>query len=244
MCRKILFIAFLFITNQLLAQSKAYSNFMYDGVSFDVYIVCIDSISLKKFDILDNINKLPNDKMLNLLKSKASCFASNACINDATCKPLGLFIKNGIEINPINTNDGKGNFYLKPNGALLILHDDVVICESSEIKKYSGIQIGVQSGPMLLNQGSVNPQFNPNSNNYQKRLGVGTYCDGGKKYIVFCISNEAITFHKMAMIFYNKFKCQNALTLECSGCVMTIPQFNTSSETNNNIICNYLYFTP
>ena len=49
-------------------------------------------------------------------------FATNAGIFDLTFRPVGLHIEDGRTLVQLNTADGDGNFYLKPNGVFAILN--------------------------------------------------------------------------------------------------------------------------
>ena len=44
----------------------------------------------------------------------------NAGMFDASLDPIGLHIENGETIVDANTNDGPGNFHLKPNGVFFV----------------------------------------------------------------------------------------------------------------------------
>ena len=53
-----------------------------------------------------------------------------------------------------------------------------------------------QSGPMLLINGAINPEFQENSANLKIRSGVGIIDD---RNVVFVISNEPINFYDFAL---------------------------------------------
>jgi len=227
------------------AQVETYSNYPFNGYSYNAVVVKIDSETVKKFDILQNDNGILHDAFLtNLFNSDSSFFLINACISDTTCKPVGYFAKDAQEIQPANLNDGTGNFFLKPNGALLFTQDDVILCESSQISNYQNVRLGIQSGPMLLNNGSINPQFNQNSQNKNIRCGVGIFTNSkNEKFLAFGISNYPVSFYDFAVFFDKKFKCTNALCLESGECKMYFPyQSNLGGGELSGYICNYLYF--
>ncbi len=241
--KRSLFIIFLFGLNlHLFAQINSYSDLVHNGNSYDAFIIKIDKESLKRFDIVENKSKLTHSSFMNMINKDSSIFAINAGISDSACKPLGYYVKNSIQIKPVNQIDGKGNFYLKPNGALLLMDSDAVICESSKIANFKNVKYGIQSGPLLLNNGSINPQFNSSSTNKNIRCGVGTFTKNNESYIVFCISNLPVTFYDFTLLFDQKFKCNNALCLESSGCVMNLPYIPKASKNDLLMICNYLNF--
>jgi uncharacterized protein YigE (DUF2233 family) len=47
-------------------------------------------------------------------------FAMNAGMYDAAGAPVGLLVEDGRERRALNVSDGAGNFYLRPNGVLLV----------------------------------------------------------------------------------------------------------------------------
>jgi clan AA aspartic protease (TIGR02281 family) len=143
----------------------------------------------------------------------------------------------------VNLGDGKGNFYLKPNGALLVTDKDVVITESSQISRYSNILQGVQSGPMLLIDGNYNPQLSPGSSSRNIRCGVGIYNDNGKNVMVFCLSNDRVTLYNFAQLFKEHFHCTNALCMESAGCVIYHPAMGTNTSLDDHIIGNYIVYS-
>jgi len=156
------------ITNLLHAQGQfeTYSDFPFDGNRYNAFVIKLDASEIKKFDILQNDSIIPHQSFLvNLRAIDSNIFLINAGISDTICRPIGYYVKNSQKIQPENLDDGIGNFYLKPNGAILFTPDDVVICESSQITKYQNVKLGIQSGPLLLNNGAINPQFNINLSN-------------------------------------------------------------------------------
>ena len=228
----------------LKAQVETYSNYPFNGNNYNVFVVKMDGEALNKFDILQNDSIIPHQEFLSkLLNSDPSFFLINACISDTICRPIGYYSKNSKQIQASNMKDGNGNFYLKPNGALLFTTDDVILCESSLIGNYQNVRLGIQSGPMLLNNGVVNTQFKQNSANKKIRCGVGLFANGkGEKFLVFCISNDPVSFYDFAVFFNKKFKCSNALCLESVGCSMFFPNQANPNEKFNGTICNYIYF--
>jgi len=156
---------------------------------------------------------------------------------------MGYYVNSSKSIKPVNLNDGNGNFFLKPNGGLLITKDNAIICESSEISKYSEIKTGVQSGPMLLLNGSLNPQFDPGSLNKKTRCGVGRFTDkNNDSYLIFCISNVPVSFYTFGVFFQKKFNCKDALCLESGGSIMNLPYSINNTAHSRNIIHNYIFF--
>lgn len=232
----------LFIQQQVWSQQSVV-DMPFNGDSYDIFKIKIDADVVKKFQILENKTRLNHQAFASSVATDSSFFLINASVTDSFCNPVGYFVNNSQQINPINLKDGNGNFYLKPNGALLFTSTEAIICESSQIANYSNVRVGIQSGPMLINNGVINPQFKAASPNKHIRCAVGIYTNqNNEKILVFCISNNPVSFFGFADFMQKKFKCTDALCLESSNCVMTLPNFETGDGGSNTLICNYIYF--
>jgi uncharacterized protein YigE (DUF2233 family) len=140
-------------------------------------------------------------------------FAANAGIFDPDSKPVGLLVQSGVEQSPLNLNDGEGNFYMKPNGVFVIneKHEALVVESSAYAALLTPITWATQSGPLMLNNAEVNPDFLEGSVNKKIRSGVGVRRDG---MIVFALSTEPVNFYHFAAFFLAGLKCPNALYLD------------------------------
>lgn len=139
-------------------------------------------------------------------------FATNAGIFDASFTPCGLHVEDGREYVPLNLRDGAGNFYLKPNGVLLVDARGAKIIDATQYAgTHSGIRLAVQSGPLLVRDGKIHSAFTPDSSNRRKRSGVGVASSG---HLIFAISNEPVTFHAFASLFTDDLDCRDALYLD------------------------------
>ncbi len=157
------------------------------------------------------INNLDNLRHYTQSKSEDLIFAMNGGMFQTDYSPLGLYIENYKVIHGINTDSGRGNFYLKPNGVFMILPGNKgVVCETDSVYLYKDVQYATQSGPMLVINGTVNPIFNKNSDNYYIRNGVGILPNGN---IVFCISKKTINLYNFAQ-YFKQLGCINALYLD------------------------------
>lgn len=155
----------------------------------------------------ENLNKEMASKNKNLK------FAMNAGIfmDDELNTPLGLFVENGKVLRKINRKTGYGNFYLAPNGVFHIDHQNKAgITSTTDFKNPENYAFATQSGPMLLINGKINPQFGENSPNKYVRNGVGI-TDEGK--VVLVISETPVTFHEFAAQFKD-LGCKNALYMD------------------------------
>ena len=138
--------------------------------------------------------------------------ATNAGIYEPGYIPTGLFIEDGVVKNPLNLDDGNGNFYLKPIGVFLLTDAGARIVEASQFEAAAGpVRYATQSGPLLVSEGAIHPGFTPGSQNCRLRSGIGVRSDG-MVYLV--ISNGAVNFHDFATFFKEELNCPNALYLD------------------------------
>ena len=138
--------------------------------------------------------------------------ATNAGIYEPGYIPTGLFIEDGVVKNPLNLDDGTGNFYLKPNGVFLLTDTGARIVESSQFEAVAGaVRYATQSGPLLVSGGTIHPAFTPGSKNCRLRSGIGVHTDG-RVFLV--ISNGAVNFHDFATFFKETLSCPDALYLD------------------------------
>jgi uncharacterized protein YigE (DUF2233 family) len=93
-------------------------------------------------------------------------------------EPLGLFVENGVEQVGINRARGNGNFFLQPNGVFWV-GDRRAAVETTEafMAHYGGsdgptVDWAVQSGPMLVVDGAINPLFTETSTSVHIRNAV------------------------------------------------------------------------
>lgn len=225
-----------------MGQVNCISNLKFSVDSFDIIVISVTPDNLKQFNIIENNKKLPHQSFVKEFNKDSSLFLINASICDSSCRPLGYLKVDNKEMFPVNLNDGKGNFYLKPNGALLLTKDDALIVESSFISTFNEVVLGVQSGPLLLNNGIINPSFSSNSQNKKVRCGVGLFVNSkGEKKLVFIKSINPVSFYAFTMVFQKRFNCDAALCLESSGCVMNLPYLKDSNfDINKSVICRYI----
>jgi uncharacterized protein YigE (DUF2233 family) len=140
-------------------------------------------------------------------------FAANAGMFQPDSRPVGLLVQDGNETNPLNLGDGAGNFFMKPNGVFLIneRREALVVESSSYAALLTPVVWATQSGPLLVNEGSISPDFTSGSANRKIRSGVGVRKDGT---IVLALSTRPVDFYEFATAFRNRWKCPNALYLD------------------------------
>ena len=198
------------------AQDRACSERSHKG---DAYTVC--KFSVAEHDIrlfhsdadgepyrqFTTLERALDEQAYNLV------FAMNGGMNHEDRSPVGFFRDEFGDRATVNTNDGPGNFHLKPNGVFWIARYVAGIHES---ERY--LEIGIdpvyatQSGPMLVIDGELHPGLNPDGTSHRRRNGVGVSEDGLTVY--FAISDTAVTFHDFATLFRDEIGVPNALFLD------------------------------
>jgi uncharacterized protein YigE (DUF2233 family) len=141
-------------------------------------------------------------------------FAMNAGMFDEEGRAIGLLIEQGKEVHAINRRTGGGNFHLLPNGVFLVRRDgSAQVVTSARFKPSKDIASATQSGPMLLIDGKLHPDFEPDGESRNIRNGVGIGPDGRP---LFVISEDFVSFGKFARFFRDSLKARNALYFDGS----------------------------
>jgi uncharacterized protein YigE (DUF2233 family) len=138
-------------------------------------------------------------------------FAMNGGMYMPDGSPQGLYIESGRALVPLDSADGNGNFYLKPNGVFSLSGRGVAKVTQTDSFRLSGnLRSATQSGPMLLIDGRMHPAFKQGSTNLNFRNGVGILKDGR---VLFAISKKPVNFYDFAAWFKAR-GCSNALYLD------------------------------
>ena len=137
-------------------------------------------------------------------------FAMNAGMFDGQGAPVGLYVEDGVVRVPLSTQSGTGNFYLMPNGVFWIDRNGTLgIDTTADYDRHPRTpQWATQSGPMLVIDGQFNPQIAPDGPSKFVRNGV---CVRDTHAAVFAISEEPVSFGRMARFFRDGQGCRNAL---------------------------------
>jgi uncharacterized protein YigE (DUF2233 family) len=151
-------------------------------------------------------------------KGEKLVFAMNAGMYHEDRRPVGLYVEAAEEAASLNTNDGPGNFHLKPNGVFVILAEDgwrgAAVMTSEAYRDdipHDVVSYATQSGPMLVIGGEIHPRFLPDSDSLKRRNGVGVTETGEA---VFVLSDSAVRFYDFATFFRDEMKTPNALYLD------------------------------
>lgn len=215
---------------------------MHNNLSFTICIIDADTTALKNISLLQNKYLLSHSDFVSEYTSTYDSvfLITNACISGTNGEPLGLFITDYHKFSDVNIEDGNGNFYIKPNGALLITDTNASVVQTSEINTTGHYRVAVQSGPMLVTNNEINTSFDVNSKNKNIRSGVGLFKQNNKSYLLFCLSNEPITFYQFANLFKSKYQCNNALCLESAGSAFFSPKIGNIPPVTGSVVGNYL----
>ena len=189
--------------------AKTYNRFdtytFNSGQSSDLsmYATTSEGKIIGSFDRLKNKVEQNGERLL---------FATNGGIFKVDQRPLGLYVENGKEEVRLNKSNGKGNFFLKPNGIFFTTEEKMGVVTTEQFTQQEiKAKYATQSGPMLVIDGAIHPKFNEDSVNKKLRSGVGVRNDSTA---VFVISKGEINFYDFATFFRDSLHCKNALYLD------------------------------
>lgn len=199
-----------------LAEASALQPMTFHGAGYSIHDVDPKKDDLEMFLKFSNgvyIHDFTGLETYCAGKGEKVLFAANGGMFQPDFTPCGLLVENGTEISPINTNDGQGNFYMKPNGVFLInqKHEARIVNSANYLDELSPAVWATQSGPLLVIRGDINPEFNASSKSLKIRSGVGVRKDG---IAVFALSHKPVSFYDFALLFRDRLKCPNALFLD------------------------------
>jgi len=158
--------------------------------------------------LLSNIQRLKD--WLNG-RGRRLVFAANAGMFNPQHEPQGILVQGFKLVTPLDTEAGRGNFYLRPNGVFYTTADGRAgVCMTEEFGAKKKVKFATQSGPMLLIDGQVHPAFGHESANLNIRNGVGILPNG---HALFAMSKGKVSFYTFARYFADR-GCRNALYLD------------------------------
>ncbi|MEM9841618.1 MAG: phosphodiester glycosidase family protein [Pseudomonadota bacterium] len=175
-----------------------------------------DGVPFRQFDTLER--ELDE-------QGEALVFAMNGGMYHDDRQPVGFYRDAYGDQASVNTNDGPGNFHLKPNGVFWLKGDQAGITESQAyLDQAIDPTYATQSGPMLVIGGSLHDGINPEGTSHRRRNGVGVTLDGG--LVHFAISDVAVTFYEFATLFRDEIGVPNALFLDGQVSRIYAPEIN------------------
>jgi uncharacterized protein YigE (DUF2233 family) len=138
----------------------------------------------------------------------------NAGMYDEGGNPIGLYVEDGRQRHAINRRRGPGNFHMLPNGVFAVAADGrVSVMPATDYDPASPPRWATQSGPMLVIAGHLHPGIQDDGPSLHIRNGVGV---DGENSAWFVISNDAVSFGRLARFFRDVLHCPNALYLDGS----------------------------
>lgn len=160
--------------------------------------------------VLGTVSKAAEQVRSGLAPRERFVLAMNAGMYHADMEPVGLYVEAGVEIAPLNRDDGFGNFFLKPNGVFFVNEDGSAGVLETDAFAEAGIEpaFATQSGPMLLMDRAIHPRFLPDGTSKFIRNGVGVRSDGT---VVFAITRDKVSLGSFARLFRDVADCENAL---------------------------------
>jgi len=155
-------------------------------------------------------------------KGQKPLFLMNAGMYHKDYRPVGLYIENGRQLYPPARHNGKGNFFLKPNGIFYLAGAKAGVMETEAFIK-AGIKadLATQSGPLLVRDNRLHPRFIANSSYKEYRNGVGVTAQGE---VLFAISEGKVNFDTFARLFRDGLHTPNALFLDGSISSLYAPE--------------------
>jgi uncharacterized protein YigE (DUF2233 family) len=194
------------------AKAVEYSSVELDGKKITI---CKVNIQKERLELLHRDESGAPFKRFNKLsnwietKGHKLLFAMNAGMYHSDFTAVGLFISDGKQATELNTSEGHGNFFLKPNGVFMVSKKGARVIDASEYPTSKDeISIATQSGPLLVKDGEIHPAFKPNSDSRHIRNGVGV---ASPDTAIFAISEEPLNFYDFARLFRDTLHCRNAL---------------------------------
>jgi uncharacterized protein YigE (DUF2233 family) len=157
-------------------------------------------------------------------------FAMNGGMYKPDFSPVGLFVSDGRELNPLNRHTGPGNFSQQPNGVFLEdSHGARVLTTDEYAQEKPQPRLATQSGPMLVHQGGIttSPVMAPHSQSRRIRNGV---CAPSPAQAVFVVTASAVTFYEFAEYFLDRLHCAEALYLDGSISSLYAPQLGRADH--------------
>lgn len=154
---------------------------------------------------LDNLMQEQQNKGTPLL------FAMNGGIYSDDARPGGLYIENYQKIKDVNLNNGKDNFHTKPNGVFYMQGDIPHITVSENFTDAPDISMAVQSGPLLIHNGTIFSHFTNDSQSEYIRNGA---CITTDNQLYFIQSLTPSNMYRFALTAQKKFACQEFLYLD------------------------------
>jgi uncharacterized protein YigE (DUF2233 family) len=159
-------------------------------------------------------------------------FAMNAGMYNDAGAPIGLYIAEGEQERALSRTDGPGNFHMKPNGVFWQDENGAVHVTATDAyaAEPRAARFATQSGPMLVIDGALHPQFQQDGPSRYLRNGVGVR---DERTAYFVISSGVVSFGRFARFFRDELDCDDALFLDGSVSSLWSPQLDRRDESTD-----------
>jgi len=155
------------------------------------------------------------ESLLNLLAGNNADgriqMAMNGGIYAKSYAPLGLYIEKGKQLAPLNRASGGGNFFIRPGGVFYVKGEQAGIVSLDTFKNSQGIDYAVQSGPLMIENGTINRRLLPSASSRKIRNAVGVTTRGEA---VFMLSGRGTSFYDFACYARSKLDVRQMLYLD------------------------------
>lgn len=193
-------------------------------------VIRIDDLAKLKLFLNDQQGQ-PYKKFAAIQKAQRKCpisFAMNAGMYHANFTPVGLYIEQGKQQVELNQEKNKfGNFFMQPNGVVAWNNQQAIIKTTAQYRKLNfNARYATQSGPMLVVNGQINPDFLKSSDSLKVRNGVGIK----NNQLYFVMSRGRINFFEFADIFKSQLGIDQALYLDGTISSAFIPQAKRNDQ--------------
>ncbi|CAB1212553.1 phosphodiester glycosidase family protein [Acinetobacter bouvetii] len=204
----------------------------WQGEVLDVDVIKVDQPQNLRLFLMHSQTHQPLRKFSAIQQQLKSCeklsFAMNAGMFHADYSPVGLYVEAAQQKQKLSTvKQGYGNFHMQPNGVLAWNQQEMMIATTEDYQKRKfDAEYATQSGPMLVINKQINPNFLKDSDSLKRRNGVGIK----DQTLYFVISNTAVSFYQFALFFQKKLQVQNALYLDGTISSAYIPQLKRADS--------------
>ncbi len=207
-----------------------------DGIAFEPIIspcepVAFEDVALTLCTVDPNTHRIRTDlapppgdtpfRSLSQLRDALSpeqlgrtVLAVNGGMYDDAGQPIGYYVEDRRRLKMLNRNEGPGNFHLLPNGVFFGERDgDWQVLSADQFAQRVSERpfFATQSGPMLVIDGRLHPSIANDGESRNIRNAVGVDAHGRA---LFVISEERISFGKLARFYRDVLGARNALFLD------------------------------
>ncbi len=206
----------------LFGQAAELNRYVFQDTGYSVCKIDLDKDAVRMYwkdDRGQEFRRLNQLKLWLRQRGEELVCATNAGIYDTDLRPRGLYIEDGLVKRQLNERkNAYGNFYIQPNGALLLSERRATIIDTDQLSRHrdtllAGVSFATQSGPILIYHGQINPLFMPDSEN---RVIRNAACTGPGNTLSLVVSRDVVSFYMFARFLREKLACNDALYLDGS----------------------------